>query len=148
MLTVSFPDPSVRCSTGKYCAHQYWKKHGTHRGRVSHGGTGQREMLPQPRHATTLALSRDGNPSSSETSSDGDIVTDLRQMDFSLFILTLALLASVLVHSSFSALIFNLCLIKMVFCGHFISDQADTLLRATSKEVSNMSIGRDNVNTI
>lgn len=33
-----------------------------------------------------------------------------------------------------------------MFCGHFISDQADTLLRASSKEVSNMSIGRHNVN--
>lgn len=67
-------------------------------------------------------------------------------MDFSLFILILDLMASVLLHFSFSALIFNLCLRKIVFCGHFISDEADTLLRATPKEVSNMSIGRDNVN--
>lgn len=95
----------------------------------------------------TLALSRDGNPSASETSSDSDIVTALRQMGFSLLIFIPALMASVLVHFSFSALIFNLCLRKMVFCGYFISDQADTLLRATLKEVSNMNIGRDNVNT-
>ena len=58
------------------------------------------------RAQTTLALSRDRNwyPSSSETSSDGDIVTALRHMDFSLFIFILALMASVLVHFNFSAL--------------------------------------------
>lgn len=56
-------------------------------------------------------------------------------------------MASVLVHFSLSALIFNLCLRKMVFCGHFRSDQADTLLRATLKEASDMSIERDNMNT-
>lgn len=81
MLIVSFPDPSVRCCTGKYCVYQCLEKCRTHRGQASHGGTGKRETLPQPRHAMQ-PLSRDGNPSSSETSSDSDIASALRQIDF------------------------------------------------------------------
>lgn len=35
----------------------------------------------------------------------------------------------------------------MVLCGYFISDQGDTQLKAASKDVNNVSIGIDNMNT-
>lgn len=36
----------------------------------------------------------------------------------------------------------------MVLCSYFLSDQGDTQLKATSKDVaSNMSVGIENVNT-
>lgn len=76
MLTVSFPDPSVRCCIGKYCAYQY-RKRAWNTSRPNQSWMKRNAATAQTCYAT-LVLSRDANPSPSETSSDSDVVTALR----------------------------------------------------------------------
>lgn len=135
MLTVSFPDPSVRCCTGKYCAHQHLKKSVEHiEAKPLMVGQDEEKWCYSPDMLCNPCLAQGWKPLFIRNIRNiSDIVTALRQMGFSSFILIPALMASVLVRLSFPALIFNLCLRKMVFCGHFTSDQADILLRPTLK---------------